>query len=473
MKHSQQEINDLIKDNDSLKDQLNKLKEQQKKSRGRFIWVIKKGGTLWAGPRLEKSFYKLYSELPTVTKSTFAEFSANIFKRLLRIGFAALLLAAIPLLLLLLQTLILSKSNNIVESQNQKIELQNEILSNQSNIIESQNSKLQIQIELQEASRRSNLVLLMDNILNRVNNELTDEKNDNQTISKPLISRIKSLSQGFLPYRFYDYRKDSLDSKLVSPERGQLLSALVNSGINNSSLDNLYDGSTFARAYLYGVDLNSSYLKNVNLNSAILTYASLIDSDLRDATLWFSNLEGADLNNADLRGVNLVDADLPGTSLIKADLRDANLGGADLQRANLQFANLKDAIVWSVNFRNSDLRYANLSGVNFNRVSLSASKDLNYVKVGRPDWFAFVSDSSRVFNSFGISEQYRIELVRHSSLPGKYKVGYFRSEIYYMDLDFLVPDANGDTLIYTLVDKKLSLEEVYKDHQIDKFLSLP
>ncbi len=225
---------------------------------------------------------------------------------------------------------------------------QNNIISKQNELIKEQNRRIQIQANLEEAQRRNNLILLMDNILVQVDNELKENKDS--ILSRTLISRIQALGQGFLPYRFLDYSlksKSNIDSlgltKELSPERGQLLLSLVNSGISEESMDDIYWYTSFDKSYI-----RDSYFAGGYLNSIILT-----NSDMRNVTITSANLSDGDLTSTDLRGADLTDSDLSGVNFINADLRKATLTGSDLSYADLRGAKLDGTSLYNANLKNT------------------------------------------------------------------------------------------------------------------------
>jgi uncharacterized protein YjbI with pentapeptide repeats len=171
------------------------------------------------------------------------------------------------------------------------------------------------QSELIESMRISNIVVLMNNVLDNVDDEL--KSNPDRKLSSETIARIASLSLAFRPYRILE--GDSMSKRKYSPERGQLLLALAKMNGSNS-FDRIKLSTTFAGADLSGANLQG---------------ADLSDADLRGA-----NLRDANLSSALMRKVNLTDANLWGADLHAADLREAILKRADLQWVDLHEANL-------------------------------------------------------------------------------------------------------------------------------------
>ena len=133
-------------------------------------------------------------------------------------------------------------------------------------------------------------------------------------------------------------------TNLRSPERGQLLIALLSSGVNLSSTIPRMD---LAFADLGGADLIDASLTQANfvganLSGAFVRDADLVEAFLAEADLSRSDLRGSNLSLADLRDANLRDADLRGV-----DLTQANLDGADLTGANVSAEQVTSACTTS------------------------------------------------------------------------------------------------------------------------------
>ena len=238
---SEQEIKDLLQENKNLKEQLEAISSDRSSGRKRFLKTSIKGIRFWAGADLNSSFDRVYEELPAVTKPAFAQLSASVVKRLTRIGFFAILFAVVPAFLLLIQTAILFQQNTKLEKQNDKIEQQ---------------------VYLEEASRRNNLVFLMDNVLDIVHDELESSPR----LTPSTIARIQSLMYGFRPYKFLE---DNKLTKPLSPEKGQFLLALINSGISESSLQKIFAAS-FNNVYLKEANMFGVNLENVDMPASDL-----------------------------------------------------------------------------------------------------------------------------------------------------------------------------------------------------------
>ena len=203
------------------------------------------------------------------------------------------------------------------------------LLYNQNQLLQKQNEKIDNQILLDEASRRSSLNFLLGNVLDQVNTELKDTVNNKERrLSAELIGRITSLSQSFQPYYFME--DGEMTKKAFSPERGNLLLALVNSGIDTLALASILEKTNLNSAFLDGAVFDAVHLQNAILIDAYLIDAYLGGSNLNSAYLIGADLSGADFSDADLSGANLRGANLRGAKFFGADLSDADLSGADL-----------------------------------------------------------------------------------------------------------------------------------------------
>jgi len=320
MNLSEENIQHILQENKDLKKRLDEISSKQNQNKDRLLKASIKGVGIWAGADLKNSFNIVFEELPNVSKKSFAQLSASIAKRLTRIGLFTLLFAVIPALVLLVQTTILFQQNQKLERQNQKI---------------------QQQVYLEEASRRNNLVFLMDNVLDIVHEELYDSKN----LTQSTTARIKSLMYGFRPYKFLE--GEQLTEPL-SPEKGQFLLALIHSDISTKSMQEIFTAS-----------FNNIYLKDANLFGVSLENIDIPFSDLQGADLWQSNLK-----NANLHKVNLS----------YSKLGKANLTHTDVRFAQLDHANLTDAILDDAFLENATLENTNLTGVSLQNAHV-ASKD--------------------------------------------------------------------------------------------------
>lgn len=245
------------------------------------------------------------------------------------------------------------------------------LLFNQNELIKQQSELIGQQVHLQEADRRSALVFLMGNILDKVDEETAklDENGKRvDTLSLGLIARIAALSEGFRPYRFYE--DSTLTDKAYSPERGQLLLSLVNQGLDSSTMLKIYSKATFQNSYL-----RKANLYGVNMNKADLTDSDFSQSNLMGASLVGAQLSGTTFDEANLEQANLQNAIIWTASFNKAQLWGANLNAAlfikaSLRNADLSGTNLSEAVFVEADLRNAQLGEADLTGAFFQGVDL-------------------------------------------------------------------------------------------------------
>ena len=218
---------------------------------------------------------------------------------------------------------------------------QNKLLTQQNDLLVQQNTRLVQQTYLQEAERRSALILLMGNLLDALDNELKDDIGQPgvRDLSPQLIGRIIALSSGLKPYRYLD--NDSLIQKEISPERGQLLLSIISSEIDNGSLRRIFQSADFSFAELESASLAGEFLEGINLREADLSKANLNGARLQGADLDKADLSGAILAGADLRKANLSETDLRETYIMDVDFRGASLYGADLRGVDLTNSDLR------------------------------------------------------------------------------------------------------------------------------------
>lgn len=289
------------------------------------------------------------------------------------------------------QTALFEKQNDLVREQNQLVMEQSGLLKEQNGLVRGQtdlsakqNKLVEQQNALSEAGRRSSLVLLMSNIEDKIAEELRDSTNKNRLLSSALVGRIVALCNNLKPYR-YSVEGDTL-SKLLSPERGQMLISLVNAELGKATYDSIFAKANFEYADLQKVDFSGRYLNNIklpkaNLVRAILDYASMEGADLIQADMRHVYISQGRLSNARLKYVKLNDAYLQGI-----DLTGAHLGNTDLQDAHLENAILNEA----------DLRSANLEGADF------TNSQLNLVKISGSNIAKYLSKFVKGYEEAGV-----------------------------------------------------------------------
>lgn len=366
--HPKDEYHQIIKENLKLKAELHLLKGKEKASTV-FSRIASKFTTnVFIGKGLKRSVLRLFDELPDgkVSRVTLADVSTHLVWRLTRVGIFTLMLAFIPLCLLSIQTYILNTQNQLLAAQNDRLDQQ---------------------INLEEGSRRSSLIFLMSNIMDRMGEELKAPNNPNDILSDALIGRLVSLSQALRPYRYLE--NDKLIDQPLSPERGQLLISLTNSNLHKSTYQKLFTKADFSYADLQNAKFDESYMEGVELSFANLQGADFSYADLKYANLSGANLQGARFEETYMNGINFSDA----------DLRNSFIGNAKMTHATL---------------KNTDFRYSELSGdfrhSIFDGIRLDSIKmgflDIEGIKIRDPELMDLV-DTNDVASIYTLSKASR------------------------------------------------------------------
>jgi uncharacterized protein YjbI with pentapeptide repeats len=222
-----------------------------------------------------------------------------------------------------------------------------------------------------EAQKNSGNVHLMSHLLTKVDEEIKTQPS--RKLIAETIARIAALSATFHPYPKVE--NGGWSKEKYSPERGQLLLALVNMKLDSISFAQIKSQATFAGADLEGANLRGFDLSGINLKEAYLKDAdfrktNLAKADLKGANLWAANFGKAWLAEADLRRTNMQWAELRG-----AELKGINLEGADLTCAKMTKVNLESAhLSWAI-LNEAFLNGAHLAGV---ALSGTAMKRTNF-----------------------------------------------------------------------------------------------
>lgn len=352
-------------------------------------WLLQSGKAIFVGNDLIKAFNQFLEELPKPTKATTANLAGHLVYRFTRLGIFGVLIALLPLFLLwqqnnllnlqnakidrqnelfdfqnkrvdeqtnlfkeqnksiVAQTELLNSQNDLTKQQNDKLESQNQLFSaqneeinDQTSLLETQNKKLDVQINLSESSRRSALIMMMSNIMDKVDEELKNDWNKDgiRNLSPQLIARIVALSKAFRPYRFWQENK--LTDKLYSPERGQLLLAIAKVDLDINTYDRIFRGASFENAFLEKADLGGLYMARINLASANLAGTNFEASNLSNAVLINTNLKEANLTFAELKGALLMGAEFSVTGITSANLTHAKVDSKDWILQNDQITTL-------------------------------------------------------------------------------------------------------------------------------------
>ena len=250
------------------------------------------------------------------------------------------------------------------------------------------NSKLAKQFELEASTRKSNSLILINNLLDKIQNELNS--NPKRILSEETIERITTLNYSFEPYRYFKGEKFS--KKKWSPERGQLLLSLTKMKIDSSSFNYLKLKNSFFGADLSNANLVGADLSHVDLREALLDHANLTGANLNQATLEKASLQKVNLSEATLNGINLKNAEMQWTEFQAAELIGAFLNGANmsnsklrkvnLSRADLRWANLSNVFLNEANLTNSNLLETDLSRANLKNADFTGANLITTVLIG-------------------------------------------------------------------------------------------
>lgn len=305
-----------------------------------------------------------------------------------------------------------------------------------------QNEKIAEQSTMMETTRKSNLIVLMNNLYDDIKDELKNQPE--RTLSDETIARIVALNFSFKPYRSIE--GDSLSEKKLSPERGQLLLLLATLKMDTSSFNEIKRQTSFFRAdlegaNLKGADLSGVDLREANLEDAILSEANLSQADLRHAYLVRSNLKKANLNKGNLESANMKWADLSGANLKEAnlnvvDLTSARLTRADLRKATMTYSELSGAFLNEAKLGGSEIRgnnfaNANLSGAVLNnavmRVTNLSNAILNDANLEGADLTGSVVEEENWLEKL---ENWQIKGAQQ--IQEKYDIGLDESGVFYI-----------------------------------------
>lgn len=331
-----QQIEEILAENEKLKNILGEQDERKKRRRNLGWNFLKRSSGYILGSELKKSIERFLEEMAEqqrVSRETLSDLLTSIIIRLTRVGFLLVITAILPSILLIFQTYYLAKQNTLITGQ--------------SEMFRQQNNRLDQQTYLQEADRRGQTLLLMDNMLQEINTEIS--RDPQNKLNDATAGRLIALSKILKPYRYLE--NDSLTKNIVSPERGYLLISLLETGINlRSTARSRANGILLER-----IDFTYSELRNVTLKKA-----DLIEIDLSHADMRNSSFNGTDFENATFYNASISQADLSYTSFKNADLRNAKLENSILDYANLQKADLSSSNLKNVSLSKTVLKEATL-----------------------------------------------------------------------------------------------------------------
>jgi uncharacterized protein YjbI with pentapeptide repeats len=346
--HIKPEISALEQENQALHARIERLERalnQRQKTRKRMARTLT--GIMFGRP-LRDSVSQLVDELSLrqINKETIKDVVYSFLKRISRVGMIWFVVALGPIMLALLQTYYLKKQNEKLDTQNRRIEQQT---------------------FLQEAERRSSLIFLFDNVLDKMDEELRGKTRQEERILSPqLIGRIVALSIALKPYRFLE--GDTITPSPTSPERGQLLMGLVISKLNKTTYDQIFAAADFSYATLRNINLNDAYMRYARLQHAVLEDVSLVGADLS-----YSDLTGAQmyrvsayLKSGRARGACFDFARFTEARIESCDFSGSSFKSGSFARAHIRQTYLEDALFTNTEFSISGMDSVWFRGAQFN-----------------------------------------------------------------------------------------------------------
>ncbi len=222
-----------------------------------------------------------------------------------------------------------------------------------------QNQKILEQSQLIESTRKSNLLVLMNNLYDKIDKEL--DQDPKRKLSEKTMARIEALNHSFQPYAIFE--QDSLSEKSWSPERGQLLLTLASMNMDTSSFNQIKRRISFAGADLRKADLSEMNLSGIDLKKA----------NFKEATLHSTNLSNAEVSDANFFGANLIEAKLENSILHRVNFSWANLNNANLSKSNLNGVTLDDAQLRNTNLQQIKMIWAKSNNAMYNNADLTGS----------------------------------------------------------------------------------------------------
>ena len=375
-----------------------------------------------------------------------------------------------------LQNHLITDQNDLFKTQNKLVYDQNQRIDTQTQLLFDQNERINVQNNLIEADRRGSLVFLMSNVLDKVDEELKEQKDSLQgqgieitdsikySLSKPLVQRIIGLSRALKPYKIL--QGDTLSKEDLSPERGQLFIALMESGLDSITQNTIVENGNFENAVIGKINLQDASLQGANLQGANLQGANFSGANLQRANFQSANLSGANLQRANLQKADLQKAILSTTNFQKANLSRANFRDAYLGSANLRDAKLPLATLSYVNLRKADLRDADLRGVNLNDANLSRAdfRDANLSRANLRDANLFLTQLVRA--NLRRADLKRADLKKANlGMADLTGTDVFREYIIYTDSRIGEGDSRRD--IHLTANQLIKAQSLYKTVGLD------
>ena len=164
-------------------------------------------------------------------------------------------------------------------------------------------------------------------------------------LSQATVGRIAALSSALRPYRHVDPETEDLTISARSPERGQMLIALINSGV--------FMRPIFARTSFEGADISNATIRDVDLTGINLTDAKA------NGTI-FENVQFLEMTYA--QGADFTNAAFCNVEFGQFVLKEAKFSGAYISRGELigltrydgAEADIRDALIYDARIKRGE-----------------------------------------------------------------------------------------------------------------------
>jgi len=245
-------------------------------------------------------------------------------------------------------------------------------IDNQNDLLNNQNEKIDIQSYLLESQRRSAFQEELSRVLDliseeRKNFDLVKEAGEQFMISRSLFGRINYLSRSLKPYYYLDiptnsYRtttekivKPKLIDKPISPERGQLLIALLNADVDLSG------GSWSLVDFTYSDLSGSIFDYTINIQGLNIKNSSFVNASIDGITIISSNIEGVDFRHSEIENILLEGNNATGVNFNNATLANVSISQSLLEQASFN----------NTRFHKSEIHESIMSDTQFDSLKIS------------------------------------------------------------------------------------------------------
>lgn len=313
---------------------LNEMSSKPVKWFGRFIIF---------GPNLDSSIKNVLNEFDEKgipNKKSILIFVWAFWRQVVRINMLIFIVGIIPLILLVFQTIYLNKQNSLFEEQNKLIVQQSNFLKEQVDFMDTQtkiltedlnqrkqsivsdsisNSELMREEEIRTKNKN---ITELDQIFAELDESLAREENINNILTKSIIKKLTNYTQNLKPYRIL--------SKYC-PEKGALLSGLIEREISNNDIAEILNNGDFTFSDFEGIELKNCDIRNVNFKGSNFKDAVLAENkffyvNFRSCDFYNSSLWGSFVDNCDFTKSSLFNSKIRNVEIIECNFTEVDLG---------------------------------------------------------------------------------------------------------------------------------------------------